>query len=286
MPLLPNEALEGIYERQLIYGGPKVGKSWLYRSIAIAYLEFGNDNYVHVIDNDKTTLRMLAKMPELRDVIVPHVVLAHDLDALPGVTEQILNDVEADDWLVVDMINRPWDFGPQWYRKKVFGEDEISYWAQARMEAEAGDKSKSFGGMESKEWKYVKPAYLGWETTITMSAPCHVMLLAEEGEVVEQYDKSGEEAQKYAIVGGMKPKGEKKLPHRVDTIMRMTKTLGGKGAKKRVLGRELTMIGDREREEDWDEITDGTFTLELDVNDELSYVEKYLMDIALWEERD
>jgi hypothetical protein len=284
MPLRPE--FEGIFERQLIYGGPKVGKSWLYRAIGLAYLDSGNENFIHVIDNDKTVMRMLARTPELRDVIKPYPVQAHDLDALPGVTERIFNDVDdgdGNDWIVVDMINRPWDAGPTWFQKKVYGEtNSMDYWTQVKKEKDAGDKSKSFGGYESDEWKHIKPAYMGWEHQLTYNAPCHLMLISEEGEVVEQFDKSGKLAAMYSITNGRKPKGEKGLPHRVDSIIHVGRTLKRDGQT--VKTRDLTMVGDREREQRWEAATGGTMTIELPGDDEQAFVDMYLCEIAGWVE--
>lgn len=284
MPFKPPEG--AARERLLIYGGPKVGKSWLWLQIARMYKRTKTEGRIIVLDNDRTGRRMVGPRSENADLAeYVEIYEVDDFDEYEEVTAQAMSDLYPEDWVVVDMASNVWDKLPEWWMRNVYGDSSANYWTQVRREilaAEAEHKGheKQFGGTSGVDWQFLKRVYMPWETKITMKAPCHIMMICEETQVQERFDKSGQKRAQFATTSGAMPKGQNSLPHRVDTMLRVTKRVHPSG--KGVLSRDLTMAGDRDREHIWEEVTGRGLTLELDPKDKVAFPKEYLQGIAGW----
>lgn len=143
---------------------------------------------------------------------------------------------------------------------------------------EGRSDSRQFGGASGVDWQFIKKAYYGWEKPITRNAPCNVLALAGEKEVVAHFDKGGEKQARYAGVGAMQPICEKLTPHRFHTEMRIVRRMDRGGRS--VAARELTVVRDNQREQLWEEIGGRGRTIELSEGPRFAL--DYLKKIGGW----
>lgn len=270
MPWVPSRQ-----ERILVYGGYKAGKTYDWLSIMQLAMKTNTQSHFWIIDNDHQAEASglgpngsLAHLLDMATIWTPT-----DFSEYKEITAEILAKADCQDWIVVDMISNVWEQMPSWWMTNVYGEDEWSYWVSVRkeiLEAQSRDKGseKQFGGTAGVDWQFIGKAYRGWEKKISLEAQCHVFACSSEAEIDERFDKSGQQRQNYAMTNGVAPKVEKGVGHRFHTIMRQVKTVGRDGKTART--RELTVVGDRDREAKWAEKFGRSMTMELTLVDELA----------------
>lgn len=284
-------------ERILIYGAPKVGKSFTYIGIMDLAQKTKTDSHFWIIDNDNSTEgiglyeggtygRLLGEMIDedysegiKREYENATIWIPDDFSQYKGINDEIKKKARREDWIVIDMISNVWTQMPDWWIENVYGDDTWTYYADVRKaieENEEGAGERNFGGQKGVDWQYIGKTYRRWEKALTLQAPCHVIAYAEETEIQARYDKSGEKAAQYRTTSGFAPKTEKGVPHRVHTIARMTRRVGRDGRK--VVGRELTVQGDRDRMDKWEELPG--LTLELKEGPKFGF--DYLVKIGGW----
>ncbi len=253
-------------ERILAYGGANSGKTTAWLGIADMAYKTKSDAHFWVIDNDNATSRVIANprgsfhhLHETNTTIwVPRT-----FDEYEGINETILSEAQPDDWIIIDMLSNVWEGMPDWWHQNVYGESPWDYWKAVRKEALSEGGEKGFGGEKAGvDWQYIGKTYRAWEKPLTIYQPCHVFATSAESEVITMYDKTGENAARYAIANGFQPKTEKGVYHRFHTVLRFRNTVSGQGRKK-VYTRKVTMVKDRDREDIWEEELDGGSTLEL-----------------------
>jgi hypothetical protein len=266
-------------EKLLIYGGYKVGKSLTYVGLMDFARMTKTDSHFFIIDNDNsceaiglypggTYGELLGKTIKVADdqsykrFSQATIWIPRSFDAYGAIVDEIDQRARPQDWNVLDMASNVWGQMPDWWINNVYGDTSWGYYARVRKGIENEDKEamgRGFGGQSGVDWEYIGKSYRAWERRITTNSPCHHISLSSETEIQERYDKSGEQAKKYASTSGFAPKTEKDMSHRVHTIMRMTKAFGRDG--KTVIERDLTLLGDRDREERWAELAPKTLTI-------------------------
>lgn len=284
---MPLHAPGNFGERILGYGGHSSGKTTAWMGIADLALKTKSPAHFHVIDNDNATGRLIQSsrgsfqhLQENTSIYIPT-----DMDDYEPITERILNDVQEEDWIILDMLSNTWEGMPDWWHTKVFGESSWDYYQAVRrdiVEAAKDDRGheKQFGGDAGVDWQWINKTYRAWEKQITIKAPCHVFATSSESEIQERYDKSGEQRAMYEIASGFAPKTQKDAVHRFHTVMRFTRKVAGKGRVK-TFTRKITMVKDRDREDIWEEEAGQGMTLELQSGPKFAF--DYLTKIAGWE---
>lgn len=271
------------------YGGPGSGKTTAWMGVASLSLKTKSDAHFWVIDNDRATARLISNPRGSFHHLLENTTIftPKSFDEYEGITEQMLNEAQPDDWIVADMVSNVWETMPDWWHQNIYGESTWDYWANTRREIiaaeEAGSKGheRQFGGTAGVDWQYIGKVYRSWEKSLTVNAPCHVFLTASESEIQSRFDKTGEKTAQYAIAGGWAPKVEKGLPHRAHTIIRFRQAASGEGMRKTIT-RKITMVKDRDREDTWEELGGRGLTLELKDSKE-AFAFSYLKDVAGWE---
>ena len=279
-------------EKLLIYGGFKTGKSFCYVGIMHFAQLTKTDSRFFIIDNDNAAeaiglypggtyeelLGDVVKRAKGRVEFESAVIWTpRTFDEYGAIVDEIESDAEPQDWVVLDMASNLWGTMPDWWISKVYGDDPWDYYARTRKaveDNEEGAKDRNFGGLPGGAWEYVGKAYRSLERRLTTYASCHLIAIASETEIQERFDKSGELRKKYASTSGFAPKVEKDLPHRVHTVMRMTKTLSGRDVE-----RSLTLMGDRDREGRWAELAPKTLSIPVtNVDTEEGEMPKFAFD--------
>ena len=294
-------------ERILIYGGTKVGKSFTYLGLMDFARKTNTDSHFWIIDNDNAT-EGIGLYPGgsheglLGEEMGPlelewkgekegstygmeyehaTVWIPETFDDYNPIKDHIKKHVKPNDWVVIDMISNIWEIMPDWWIENVYGDNTWEYYASLKKDIHEGDedaKRNDFGGLSGGAWQYVGKVYRKWEKALTLYSPCHVIAYSSESEILAHHDPSGEQRAQWKKGSGFRPKTEKGAPHRFHTIMRMTRRVGRDG--KSVEARELTVVGDRDRMDRWDELTGKSQTIELKEGPKFAY--DYLMKIGGW----
>lgn len=284
MPLHPPGPFE---ERILGYGGHSSGKTTAWMGIADLALKTKSDAHFWVIDNDNATARLIKNPRGSFHQLEANTTIwvPKSFDEYEGITEQILNEAQPNDWIVPDMLSNVWEGMPDWWHENVYGESSWDYWIATRKEILAavaeGDKGheRQFGGTAGVDWQYIGKVYRSWEKSLSINAPCHLFATSAESEIQARFDKTGEQAARYAIAAGWAPKVEKGAPHRFHTILRFRSITEGQGMKKAIT-RKITMVKDRDREETWEEI--GGRGLSIELSNGPRFALDYLVKVAGW----
>lgn len=266
-------------EKILIYGGYKAGKSLTYVGLMAFAQLTKTPSHFFIIDNDNASEAIglypggtygellgdtihQAKDQSYSRYENATVWVPRSFDDYTKIVDEIDEKAEPQDWIALDMASNVWGQMPDWWISKVYGDNPWDYYVRTRKaveDNEEGSKDRNFGGLSGGAWEYVGKSYRSWERRITTNGPCHILALASETEIQERFDKSGEQARKFATTSGFAPKVEKDMPHRVHTVMRMTKSMGRDG--RTVIERNLTLMGDRDREGKWAELAPKTLTI-------------------------
>lgn len=181
-------------------------------------------------------------------VVIHGNVVVFDIDMYDWepylvVTPVVVRRMSRDDWMVVDNLTVPWDSVQNWYTEKVFDQGIDEYFLEARIKKASSKNQKeressSLNALEGwVDWSVINPQMFKFYATL-LKCPGHQYWTAETAKLDKDEDKEVR-----AVYGpyGVKPKGQKKLPHMPHTVLLMTKSRAGEY--------ELTTIKDRGREE-------------------------------------
>lgn len=284
-------------ERILLYGGYKVGKSYTYIGLMDLALRTKTDSHFWIIDNDNATegigLYESGTYGELlgeqtdedysngvkKEFERATIWIPESFDDYQYINPEIRKRVKRQDWIVIDMLSNVWEGMPDWWIENVYEDNTWSYYADVRRAIEsdeAGAGERNFGGQKGVDWQYLGKQYRKWEKPLTLNAPCHVIAYSSETEIQERYDKSGEQRAQYKSTSGFAPKVEKGAGHRFHSVARIRKQVGKDG--KTVTSRRMTVVGDRDRMDKWEELKG--LTLELSQGPRFGF--DYLVKMSGW----
>lgn len=256
-------------ERILLYGMEGVGKSLAALDIAARVAP----NRVFIIDNDNAWDRMLEGptldgaevkvQAEYRwdqklnggrgdftfddkwcvedgNVWVYHVQgWTANIAALASVVEE----AAPDDWCCIDSGSALWDDVSDWYVDKVFGKSKADFFLQARLAMEKDE----FGGLDGwKDYSVINAEYREHAMQFLITPPCHLLVTCEEAQLSSGQIKGKdiEDREAKALYGGVayKPRGQKRIGHNMQTVVRLERKANGDYAARTVKDR-----GGRER---------------------------------------
>lgn len=234
-------------ERILGFGVGGTGKSAALLSIARKCPE----NAFYVVDTDVGSYdRLLAtQYTDVAAVGNVHIHDPEDWDEALSMVNEASRVMGRDDWLGFDMMTQTWDWVQEWFSENVFGQDIGDYFLEVRQAKQemrnkgkkdegGGRDKKSLGALEGwMDWPVINKQYNKIYRAL-LRCPGHVYLAAEQTKVGDDDDKDTKD-----LLGpyGVKPKGQKRLPHIPHTVLMFTKTRIGEF--------QLTTIKDRGRPE-------------------------------------
>lgn len=224
-------------ERVLVYGVGGSGKS-----TAVVDLIGRVEGKVWVVDTEHAYDRMLddAGVGD-GNVDVCDVRLRAAVDgttaweAMLGYVRDTVKNMGRDDWLAIDSITPTWDDVQAWYVEKLWGDDLADYMMAARMQAEERGKRGGSAFEGFTDWPVINKQY-NVLYNLLLNAPGHVILTAETQPLID------EDSEVTAVFGshGVKPKGQKRLPHIPHTVLLF---------RRRHNGWVIDTVKDRGREE-------------------------------------
>ena len=264
-------------EKILIYGSYKIGKSSQWLDILQASYEARLGNHFFLVDTDRAYSKMMEEM-HVDYEAEGYVTLYEpdDFSELMDASREIRGNAGKGDWVILDMLNYPWEEAQYYYTEKVFGEEPDNYFLAMRQQvvASGGKDARSFGGFEGNDWNFITKVYKQFETPLTMRGDWNVFGVTEQRKM-DARDDDPEKAKQYKGVQGHIPVGQKGIGHRFDTVFHMRQRVSG--------DRELHMVGDRGREKEggaWAELGTNVITVG---EYPKGFTRRYLVDIAGWE---
>lgn len=234
MELVPSKNAR---ERILGMGGPGSGKTHSWFQIAKNTPEHVK---FYVLDTDQTVERFLDsdEFSHLQDRI-EYVEPASWPEYVETLQEWVKNDMNPEDWLVVDMISQAWDEVQEYFTEEIFGSDIGSYFMRVRKDMEEKGKKTLGSGFDGwKDWTVINKLYRVFANTIKR-APGHVYLATP----ADKIDFDNEQAENLKLYGhvGYKPRGQKHTGHAAQTILMFHRTNSGDF--------KITTVKDRQRED-------------------------------------
>ena len=269
-------------ERIIAFGIEGSGKTYDYFTIA----RKTPGDMMWIIDTDNSTERMLEtdftdvgvyeewRSKDHKDGVMQlddewcvedgSVVIFHaeNWEELKWSVDRIRNLADKNDWIIIDSVSLAWDMVQSWYTRQVFGSNIDEYFMRIRMEVEAknraggkGNEQKSLGAFEGwVDWSVINPQHKSTINDLLQFPPCHLFACAE----VQALNKEDNDRATRQLFGrlGIKPKGQKRIGHNVQTIIYKSMTGQGDGE-----AWKATTLKDRGRSKfDGEEIEDFALT--------------------------
>lgn len=205
-------------ERILAYGGSGSGKSSIWLNIARWMENTNAQGKVRVIDTDFAWEAYRPTDGSLDNRIV--VADAWDWKDFTPAAQRLTRakDISPDDWLVVDLVDKVWSKAQQGFFEYLTDRPFDEFLADAQK------NNVNVGGEWGSNWGVINKMYSGFMDNI-MRWRGHVLCCAPEAEVrqPDRAGKGGDSEQIRNLFGrvGVKPQGQKDLPHIFHTVLLM-----------------------------------------------------------------
>lgn len=198
-------------ERILLLGAFGSGKSYAWCSVAAWLRRTKSPGRVFVVDTDHAADRL----SEGYDDFFSNVV-AEDVWGYKEVRAALDKFKKAkptkEDWLVVDLADKLWQYAQDFYIEEKFGKDAASYYLEEKKAGVSGNplSQEAYGA----NWQIINQQYNSLMTDI-QRWPGHVMFCTKASPVQEpnQQGKGGDDKETRQAYGryGVKPDGQKAL---------------------------------------------------------------------------
>jgi len=258
-------------EHICLVGIQGVGKSFAYMNIANKC----QGDTIWILDNDNTVERLLeeeftglgvreeyrghTKDPKTNEVTLTRVhdyedptgniVLFHTegWEETKAAVAMVRERAERHDWCVIDSVTSCWEEVQEWYVNEIFENEIDRFFMEVRADKRIQDeKKKAKGEKESgslgafdgwKDWNVINSQYKKAISDFLKVPPCHLFVTAEQAKLGDDE----KEARDLYGAFGVKPKGQKRTGHDVQTVLLMIKRRNGEYF--------MTTMKDRGREE-------------------------------------
>lgn len=223
-------------EKVLLYSQAGIGKTYAILKLAELWATINPEAWVYVIDADDGVGKLWrAEFPDVTNLRYSLVRTWPDVSAK---IKEIKAQIQPDDWIAIDMIGRYWELAQSYEVGEVYGEDAAEYLLAARKQAVEASKTNQPPTLASVDWNVVKRLHNdSFIDDIIGHWKCHVLATTSADPIIAEFDT--EETKSLFGQYGFKPDGEKRNPHRFDTVMLLTKIKAG--------DRFFTTIKDRGR---------------------------------------
>lgn len=231
--------IEAVQERILTFGAAGSGKSTAWLSTAKWLQEQGSTATFWVLDTDRAASRMLAgvKFAGLTNI---KVAVCRNWPELVAATDAALDRARAGDWLVVDMVDKVWEYAQAHFVNVMHGVDMEAYLLTVRKALGANSKNlKPFEGMI--DWPVINGMYKGWsDRTLMNDRGIHVFGVTPMKAIDERL--TGDEIKEAFGNLGVYPSGQKHLAHQFHTVLLMSQAKGNKWLANTAKDRERSFL--------------------------------------------
>lgn len=131
-----------------------------------------------------------------------------------------------DDWCCIDSGSALWDDVQAWFTETIWDSSMADYFLQVRLKKAAAEKdAKALGALDGwVDWPVINPTYKQAVMKFLVTPPCHLIVTAEQAEVTKE-DTDKETRTLYG--GDVKARGQKRLGHNVQTVIRLRREQNG-----------------------------------------------------------
>lgn len=199
-------------EKILLFGEANSGKSSAWVSIAHWLAKTKSTAKVRVLDTDMAWDAMYD--PAIEPAVEVVSSDKDNADEWPGIMQRFKKVSEPDDWVVIDMVDQPWEAARGWFWKTKEG-DSL---AEVYLRQTTGD-NVDIGGPYGRNWDVINKLYDDMVHPF-FSARCHKLACTPAQEI--WVDKGGLAANKSDqewVRFKYKPRGQNRLAHGFHTIL-------------------------------------------------------------------
>jgi hypothetical protein len=234
----------------LLFSEPGVGKTYSLLSLASVLQIVSPESRVFALDTDEGLNKAWKEyFPDLSNF---YYHLVKTWDELAAYTDALEKAVKPTDFLCLDMIGRLWEMAQAYEVENVYGKTAAEFLLIARQKAIDSARSKQPATLPSVDWNVVKKFHNDdFMDRVVARWDCHVIATTGADPINTQWASP----EIISIFGpiGYHPDGEKRNPHRFDTVMFLR--LGGSGK------RDFKTIKDKAKPLlDWTSFKDNLWT--------------------------
>jgi ABC-type oligopeptide transport system ATPase subunit len=206
-------------ERILLFGGAGGGKTTAGLQVARAIQDQGGRLFV--LDTEHGTDKLLQnEFSDLKNVVVHHV---YDFPSYVEAADAVKAECRKDDWVQVDLVGMAWDAVQRYFVEQVFGKNRGDYFLHIRREMQRvmdegrdGKKRPNMRALDGwRDWTVVNAMYKDFILPLLYQVPAHLLACTMATAVSDE----DEEDVKRLFPMGLKPAGQKDLPHQFDTVI-------------------------------------------------------------------
>ncbi len=219
------------HESILLFGMPKIGKSYACASAIERCLAANHD--VFLINTDNGVRRTYAqyfkaKFDEVSDRINYYLLTC--IDDIEEVVEDIAKRAKPNDLIIIDKITDVWIFAQDKFVQNLCGGKMVDYYEKA-----SRDKAK-FGLFSSQQWQYIKCLDNMLIMKLIIQPPCTVIAIASAKDIeIDRLHANLKVLDRFDKVGA-KPGGQPELSYNFNTIIYLSE---------RNCQKICTVVGDR-----------------------------------------
>ena len=164
-----------------------------------------------VLDTELDTYQRLNEDEGLENLEITGV-LPDDWEVISDTAKNWVGQVEKNDWVVVDSTSPTWNAVQDWFTREIFDAESMAeYFMEKRKGAAAG--ARNLGAFDGwVDWQVINAQYTAFMNNLLKctSRGAHLLLTAEVDKIGD-----GEDSDLRAMFGkvGVKPRGQKRLPH-------------------------------------------------------------------------
>ena len=131
-----------------------------------------------------------------------------------------VDHADPDDWILFDSLSAPWEDVQSWFVKQVFGSSIDQFFMEKRIANEqAGGDKKALGALEGwTDWPAINSVYRQRIREHLKYPPCHLYVTAELDAISKDEKQDKAVAALYGA-RGVKPRGQKRAGHDVQTVL-------------------------------------------------------------------
>lgn len=210
-------------ERIMCYGEYGSGKSYSWVKWAEWMLRTKSSGKVHLLDMDFASARQAEAFVGFEQVVVPYMVL--EWPDIGAAFAKINPVATAEDLLVIDHGDTPWQLVQDWYTEQAFGKDAADFFLDFK---KAGNTGNPLADAFGTNWQVINKLYNRDFANNFLRFPGHI-LMSVKAEPVRRPDPRKQNAPSDSpeileMFGraGMKPRGQNALPFQMLTVLHMT----------------------------------------------------------------
>lgn len=216
-PTIAGNVIGDERETILLFGAPKVGKTWAYMTYIKETIDKGNNVYLINTDDgvSKTFKQYFGDEATKYAKGVKFYPVGDIGDVEPAVLE-IRQNVTPHDLIVIDLISDFWELSQDRFIEEMSNDSPVGFITKMSKD------TKSFGLFEGIKWQYIKKLDGFVTRNLVINPKCNIVAVAADKDldVADKMSKGGAKKDFGEFVElGVRPAGQKQLRYKFNTIV-------------------------------------------------------------------